>query len=116
MQNNIEFILSPYILKGIPFDKYEQNFTFIVNDKEFHTSRFLADLISPIIRQYHTIDNTIDIFKLNFKEENSKLTFSDFLKIVSFEKMKFPRNNFNITFKYYFYLVTAKSFTNLFHQ
>lgn len=88
MQNNIEFILSPYILKGIPFDKYEQNFTFIVNDKEFHTSRFLADLISPIIRQYHTIDNTIDIFKLNFKEENSKLTFSDFLKIVSFEKIE----------------------------
>ena len=88
MQHNTEFILSPYILKWIPFERYDQNFTFIVNGKEFRTSRFLADLISPTIRQYHLIDETLDEFTLNLKEDNTNLTFLDFLKIISFEKVE----------------------------
>lgn len=31
-------------IKFIPIDKYDQNFTFVVNGEEYHTSRLVADL------------------------------------------------------------------------
>lgn len=46
----MNFSLSFDNVKEIPLDKYEKNFTFIVNDKKYETSRYVADLVSPIIR------------------------------------------------------------------
>lgn len=36
----------------MPFDKYEKDFRFIINVKENKTSRFVADLLSPFVREY----------------------------------------------------------------
>lgn len=33
----------------VPFQNYENNFTFIVNNERFPTNRLVADLISPKI-------------------------------------------------------------------
>lgn len=42
---NTNFSLSFGNMKGIPFHKYEKNFTFIVNNKQYETSRFIADIL-----------------------------------------------------------------------
>ena len=51
-------------LKDIPFHKYEKNFTFIVNGKRYETNRVVADILSPIIRNYHYQDESIDQFEI----------------------------------------------------
>lgn len=40
----------------ILFGKFEKNFTFIENGKEYQTNRVMVDIISPIIRQFHYTD------------------------------------------------------------
>ena len=57
---NSEFALSFDNMKEMPFNKYEKNFTFIVDGQQYETSRCVADLLSPIIRKYHYTDETID--------------------------------------------------------
>lgn len=52
-------------LKDIPFHKYEKNFTFVVNGKRYETNRVVADILSPIIRNYHYQDESIDEFEIN---------------------------------------------------
>lgn len=70
--------------KAIPFDKYEKNFTFIVDGRRYETSRFIADLLSPLICQFHYQDETIDEYIINTDINNAeKDYFSDFLKIIN---------------------------------
>ena len=80
-------------VKHIPFEKYEKDFIFIVNNKQYKTSRIFADLLSPIISQYHYIDETIDSITIKYDNDNTEkgqfnsLTndyFSDFLKLAEF--------------------------------
>ena len=56
-------------MKGIPFHKYEKNFTFIVNNKQYETSRFIADILSPIVRQYHYTDESINSITIECFEQ-----------------------------------------------
>lgn len=46
----------------VPISSYENNFTFIVNGKEFHTSEIVADLLSPKIPKARKNDPTIREF------------------------------------------------------
>lgn len=42
---------------NIPFQNYEKDFSFIVNGKEFKTTKFIADMLSPKISKYHLNDS-----------------------------------------------------------
>lgn len=45
-KENTVFSLSYTNLIEMPFDKYDKNFTFIVKDQRYETSRYLADFIT----------------------------------------------------------------------
>lgn len=51
----------------VPLQKYEKNFTFIVNSQRYETSSFFADILSPRISSYHLIDPTINEFTIDTK-------------------------------------------------
>lgn len=89
----MNFSLSFDNVKEIPLDKYEKNFTFIVDDKKYETSRYVADLVSPIIRQYHYTDETINSFVIHtcnnetakvHSTSNEEDYFADFLRLPEF--------------------------------
>lgn len=78
-------------LREIPFTKYAHDFTFIVDGKKFQTSRIVADLLSPIIRKLHFIDESINEFYIHTEYNNANFSencFSDFLDLCSFEKVE----------------------------
>lgn len=92
---NFIYSLSYKNVNEIPFDKYERNFTFIVNGKAYETSRIVADLLSPKVRRFHYIDDTISEISINTKikdkKEDSKNSiandyFSDFLNLSQFKQ------------------------------
>ena len=83
--DNISFSLSNDIFKDIPFHKYENNFTFIVDGKRYETNRIVADILSPIIRNSHYQDESLNEFIINTKTNKSQKSeaetdyFRDFL-------------------------------------
>lgn len=48
----------------VPFDSYPKDFTFVVNQKEYHTNKLIADLLSKKISKIHLIDPTIDHYEI----------------------------------------------------
>ncbi|KAK8895388.1 hypothetical protein M9Y10_023851 [Tritrichomonas musculus] len=101
MQN--EITLSTDSIKEIPFDRYEKNFTFIVNGKEYKTNRFVADILSPKICHLHFTDETIDTFTITTKNESTNIDFSSFLSLINFhpktltkEELDYFQNIFSI--------------------
>lgn len=81
---NLKFSFSSGNIKRVPFDKYEKNFTFIVNGKRYETSRFIADLLSPIISNYHFDDETVDEFTITTSQsEQIQENFQEFLTIIN---------------------------------
>ena len=86
----MDFSLSPKSIEDIPFEKYDNDFTIIVNDKRYYISRIVADLISPHIRKLHFADESINEFSFNTKkQEKSNIDyFKDFLDLVSFKETK----------------------------
>ena len=76
-------------VKNVPFDKYENDFTFIIKNKRYETSRFVADLISPRIRKLHYIDPSlnefvIDMTSFNDDGNSTKDYFDEFLSLIKF--------------------------------
>ena len=74
-------------VQQLPFDSYEKDFGFIVNGREFQTSRFVADLLSPTICQLHAIDPTINHFTINTEESGD---FSLILNLINFKVNEIP--------------------------
>lgn len=73
---------------NIPLQTYEKDFTFIVNGKEFKTSRLIAELLSPKICQMHTTDITINQFTINTKSTGN---FNHVLQLVNFNQQEIPK-------------------------
>lgn len=71
---------------SVPLQTYEKDFSFIVNGKEFKTSRFISDLLSPIICRLHLNDPTIDSFIINTENQGD---FSHILNLHNFEPATF---------------------------
>lgn len=75
----------------MPLDRYEKNFSFIVNGQEIKTNRLIADFLSPIIRRFHYSDSSINTFSINIKKENDETDemisncFKEFLALFTFE-------------------------------
>ncbi|KAK8876163.1 hypothetical protein M9Y10_006352 [Tritrichomonas musculus] len=70
----------------VPFINYLQDFTFIINNKKYQTSRFIADLLSQKIAQLHQIDPTITEFTINTQTDGN---FNDILNLITFETKEF---------------------------
>lgn len=68
----------------VPIRNYEQDFTFIINNEPFKTSRLVADLLSPKISKYHITDPTINEYKIN---TTSKGDFNMIINFVQFNKI-----------------------------
>lgn len=79
------YSLSTDNVRKVPFEKYQKDFTFIVNGERYETSRFFADLLSPTICNYHYNDDTLDEFTLN-TECNEADSFHEFLQIINFNE------------------------------
>ena len=109
------FTLSFDNVKGIPFEKYEKNFTFIVNDKRYSTSRYVADLLSPIIREYHYTDESIDsiIIDLDENENEEETYFSDFLTLTEFDPKIIDETHRKRYIEYFIKLGNIKEYLRL---
>lgn len=70
----------------LPFQSYDQNFTFIVNDKEFQINQFLADLLSPKISHIHLVDPTLTEYSITTKASGN---FQMILNLLNFEEHEF---------------------------
>lgn len=73
-------------LLRVPLQTYDE-FYFIVNEKEFKTTRIISDLLSPKICQIHRCDPTINSFTINTQQKGD---FSFFLKLTNFESIEIP--------------------------
>ena len=69
-------------IKHVPFNTYDEDFTFVVNGEHYQTSKIVCDLISPTICQMHHNDPTINTFTINTSNEGN---FSNFLNLINFE-------------------------------
>lgn len=67
--------------KEIPLNQYDKNFTFIINGSQYHTSRIVADLLSPTICQLHYNDPTISEFLINTEQDGN---FQHILNLVNY--------------------------------
>lgn len=116
---NLGFSLSLDNVKSIPFYKYENNFTFIVNGKRYNTNRAIADLLSPIICKYHYQDETIDEFTINIQEDQQKKDsqsedyFKDFLNLSNFDKSLIDQNHRERYCQYFLQLGNIHEFLRL---
>ena len=89
MRNQIK--LKDSSILNVPLFKFDKDFTFIVNDQAYKTSRIIADLLSPKICQIHMTDPTIDSFTINTKEPGD---FSHILNLVNFNTNYIPDKDF----------------------
>lgn len=74
--------LTTSCILSVPFQIYENTFTFIVNGKEFKTSRIISDLISPEISRIHSIDPTVETFTINTSHQGD---FTQILNLFNFQ-------------------------------
>lgn len=65
----------------VPFNNYQKDFLFLINNEEFATTKFIADILSPKISKYHKIDPTINLYSLT---TNSKGNFQNILDLLDF--------------------------------
>lgn len=71
----------------VPFQIYEKDFTFIVNNTKYKTNKIFADILSPKISRIHFTDPTFDTFSINTK---SKGDFNNVLNLLNFQYNKIP--------------------------
>lgn len=89
MSDSIKLIkLQTSSILHVPILNYENNFTFIVNNKEYYTNRLVADLLSPKIAKSHLIDPTISEYIINTR---SKGDFNKILDLAKFEEQEYSK-------------------------
>lgn len=111
-QEDYQFSISFNNIKSIPFDKYEKNFTFIVNGKEYETSRFVADILSPIVREYHFIDESMNSISID-TSSNTRDYFQDFLNLVNFTQKTMNETERKCFIEYFIELGNIEEYLNL---
>lgn len=122
--NFLSFSLDPRNLRNIPFHKYDNNFTFIVNDKKYETNRYIADLLSPSIRQMHYTDESFNEFILdtiNFENEiteNSETIdyFQDFLDLTTFQHYTIDSEHQKRYMEYFYNLGNVDEYYRIQHD
>ena len=95
MDKSTSVQLKPSCIFTVPFQTYD-TFTFIVNKKEFKTTRIISDILSPIICKNHLNDPTFDKLEINTLNQGD---FSHFLSLATFNKMDIPTNEVPFIFE-----------------
>ena len=90
MDNKSYLKLSESSIRKVPLCTYDE-FIFIVNGKEFKTSRIISDLLSPKICKLHLCDPTISQYSISTKYQGD---FSLILNLTSFEKQEYSVDDF----------------------
>lgn len=81
--------IKPSCILTVPLQTYDNEFTFIVNNEEFKTSRLISELLSPIICQIHSSDPTIDKFIINTSQQGD---FSRVINLFNFRQNNIQEN------------------------
>lgn len=110
MQDKTPFKLN-FDLKDIPFEKYEKDFTFIVNGKEYQTNRLFADILSPKIRKLHYVDRSIDSFVINV---DANFDFNEILSLLSSDEKQINKEKAAIYSKIFIILENKDAYLKLF--
>lgn len=79
--DSVQIKLEISSITNVPLKAYEE-FTFIVNDESFKTTKLVADLISNKVCQLHLSDPTFDTFIIKTKQKGN---FSKILNLVDFK-------------------------------
>lgn len=85
--NNYEIRLLSKRIEEIPLNDYELDFTFVVNNEEFQTTRIIADLLSPIICKAHKTDPTLNTYTITTKHKGD---FQKIIKLSNFDTYIVP--------------------------
>lgn len=118
----ITFTLNTNILKGIPFGKYQNDFDFIVSGKRYSVPRIVADLLSPIIRNLHYQDETIQEYRIDIESGNEeeasnnddgKDDFLNFVELCNCESKQLSERQRELYSTYFFKLGNIDSYFKL---
>lgn len=109
---NFLFSLNKEDIKNIPFQKYNKDFTFIVNGNPYKTNRIFADIISPKVRNLHFSDESTNEYHINtHKSSNTinKITeeedyFQEFLNLSTFSIVELDFKRQQIYSEYFYHL------------
>lgn len=110
MQDKTLFKLN-FDLKDIPFEKYQKDFTFIVNGKEYQTNRLFADILSPKIRKFHYVDGSIDSFVINV---DANFDFNEILSLLLSDEKQINKEKAAIYSKIFIILENKDAYLKLF--
>ncbi|OHT15078.1 hypothetical protein TRFO_14420 [Tritrichomonas foetus] len=100
-EKEFSFIMDPSQIFHVPFQKYKQDFIFIVNNKKYFASRIIADILSPIISNFHFQDVIISEYSIN---TNIKGDFQIILDLFNFEKRKYLQKDIEFISEIFFHL------------
>lgn len=110
----MNFSLSSNNLKDLPFQKYDKDFTFILNGKRYQTTRVIADLLSPIVRKLHYVDESVDEFFINNEEEQIEDEyFENFLKLCTFDIFELNSKEREVYSQYFYKLGNIEECTRI---
>ena len=82
--------LKPSTIFNVPLNTYVDDFTFIVNEEEFKTSRLISDLISSKVCKIHLSDPTSNNYVINTYQKGD---FSHILNLVKFNQIHIPEKD-----------------------
>lgn len=116
----MKYLFSLKGLKDIPFQKYDKDFTFIVDGKRYQTARIVADLLSPKVRKLHFIDPSITEFDVDTclhekeqKENDDKDYFQDFLQIIISDEIEIGSKQQKYYSRYFYALGNINEYLRL---
>lgn len=89
MTQELQAQLKATSVLDIPFQIYDQKFTFIVNGSEYRTIPLISDLLSPRISQIYQTDPTISTFTITTE---SRGDFNHILNLITFTIQSIPPN------------------------
>ena len=69
-------------IQRIQFDKFEKDFSFIVNGQVYKTNKFVANILSPHISNLFEGNMNLSYYKINTEDEG------DFNRIIKYGEMK----------------------------
>lgn len=112
-----DYTLSINNIKNLPFNKYENNFTFHVNGKKYQTNRIIADLLSPTLRNLNFIDQSISEFYINTNDSgNNEIVddfFQEFLNLATFSNAKIDSQHQKIFSEYFLKLGNTEEYQKM---
>ena len=81
---------------SVPLQNFTEEFTFVVNGKEFKMNRLISDLLSPKICKIHMNDPTFNKFSINTQHSGD---FSRFLQLINFNEIKIQDDEVDFFFR-----------------